>query len=192
MFTNKLANVCKQNTWPQLLGLIQCILGPIFLTYFCLTKGRHSEGPHEIHPISFQKCSRGGVCHLGVGWSVTHPSPPPLHATPHPWNIFGKKWDGFHGVLHYVSLLVDKNRLGKSAPIHIELAPICIESAPIISQFVGKHGYWGLMQKSVPITMFNWLLTLTFTLTVTCGAGQPPGVIVDNDLALKSIMYQCF
>ena len=34
---------------------------------------------------------------------------PPLHDTPpHPWNSFGNKWDGFHGVLHYVSLLVDK------------------------------------------------------------------------------------
>ena len=31
----------------------------------CLPKGRHSEGPHEIHPISSQNCSRGGV---GVGW----------------------------------------------------------------------------------------------------------------------------
>ena len=41
MFTNKVANVCKQNTWPQLLGPIQCVLGLIFRTYFCLTKGRH-------------------------------------------------------------------------------------------------------------------------------------------------------
>ena len=34
----------------------------------CLPKGRHSEGPHEIHPISSQNCSRGGVGHVGVGW----------------------------------------------------------------------------------------------------------------------------
>ena len=48
----------------------------------CLPKGRHSEGPHEIRPISSQNCSRGGVgscrgggvsCrggvgHVGVGW----------------------------------------------------------------------------------------------------------------------------
>ena len=27
--------------WGQLLGPIQCVLGPIFQTYFCLTKGRH-------------------------------------------------------------------------------------------------------------------------------------------------------
>ena len=69
MFTNKLANYWGQfNTyWGWLLGLIQCVLGPIFWTYFCLPKGRHSEGPHEIHPISSQKCSRGGVCHVGVG-----------------------------------------------------------------------------------------------------------------------------
>ena len=35
----------------------------------CLPKGRHSEGPHEIHPISSQNCSRGGVgsCRGGVG-----------------------------------------------------------------------------------------------------------------------------
>ena len=35
----------------------------------CLPKGRHSEGPHEIHPISSQNCSRGGVgsCMGGVG-----------------------------------------------------------------------------------------------------------------------------
>ena len=40
----------------------------------------------------------------------TWPTPTPPHPTPtHPWNNFGKKWDGFHGVLHYVSLLVDKN-----------------------------------------------------------------------------------
>ena len=39
---------------------------------------------------------------------MTHPTPTP----PHPWNNFGKKWDGFHGVLHYVSLLVD-NEEGK-------------------------------------------------------------------------------
>ena len=32
----------------------------------------------------------------------------PPHLTPsHPWNSFGHKWDRFHGVLHYVSLLVD-------------------------------------------------------------------------------------
>ena len=37
------------------------------LEHFCLPKGRHSEGPHEIHPISSQNCSRGGVCHAGVG-----------------------------------------------------------------------------------------------------------------------------
>ena len=41
----------------------------------CLPKGRHSEGPHEIHPISSQNCSRvgcvmqgwGGSCRGGVG-----------------------------------------------------------------------------------------------------------------------------
>ena len=37
----------------------------------CLPKGRHSEGPHEIHPISSQNCSRGGVGHAGVGWGVS-------------------------------------------------------------------------------------------------------------------------
>ena len=40
---------------------------------FCLPKGRHSEGPHEIHLICAQNYSRGGVkwgrvCHAGVGW----------------------------------------------------------------------------------------------------------------------------
>ena len=34
---------------------------------YCLPKGRHSEGPHEIHPISSQNCSRGGVGWGGVG-----------------------------------------------------------------------------------------------------------------------------
>ena len=34
----------------------------------CLPKGRHNEGPHEIHPISSQNCSRGGWGHVGVGW----------------------------------------------------------------------------------------------------------------------------
>ena len=45
----------------------------------CLPKGRHSEGPHEIHPISSQNCSkggvgscRGGVGHAGVGWGVSY------------------------------------------------------------------------------------------------------------------------
>ena len=65
--------------------------------YFCLTKGRHSEGPHEIHPISSQKCSRGGVCHVGVGcvmqgWGMSYRggegcvihSTPPLYDTPYP------------------------------------------------------------------------------------------------------------
>ena len=51
---------------------------------------------------------------------MTHPTPPlcdpphptlPLHDPPHPWNIFGKNIPGFHGLLHYVSLLVDKNSL---------------------------------------------------------------------------------
>ena len=41
-----------------------------FVGNFCLPKGRHSEGPHEIHPISSQNCSRGGVGwgRAGVGW----------------------------------------------------------------------------------------------------------------------------
>ena len=44
------------------------------------------------------------------GRHPTLPHPILPHPTlPHPWNNFGKKWDGFHGVLHYVSLLVDKN-----------------------------------------------------------------------------------
>ena len=44
----------------RLLKNYACILGN-----YCLPKGRHSEGPHEIHPISSQNCSRGGV---GWGW----------------------------------------------------------------------------------------------------------------------------
>ena len=53
---------------------------------------------------------------------MTHPTPawhtppPPLHdpphnppTPPHPWNIFGKNIPGFHGLLDYVSLSVDKN-----------------------------------------------------------------------------------
>ena len=174
MFTNKLANY-----W----GPIQCVLGPImgadsmhigadFLNLFLSTKkGDIVKDPMKSIPFLPKKCSRvgvchvgvgcvmqgwggvchigwGGVCHVGVRWSVWHTPPPPLYDTshptptwhtpplhawqtpplndrPHPQNIFGKKWDGFHGVLHYVSLLLDKNRFGKSAPI-------CIESAPII------------------------------------------------------------
>ena len=48
---------------------------------------------------------------------MTHPTPPlydtptpPLHdppTPPHPWYIFGHKGAFFHGLLHYVSLLVD-------------------------------------------------------------------------------------
>ena len=39
----------------------------------------------------------------------TWPTPPYLHPTPpHPWYIFGHKGAFFHGLLHYVSLLVDK------------------------------------------------------------------------------------
>ena len=43
---------------------------------------------------------------------MTHPTPswptPPLHDPPHPWYIFGHKGAFFHGLLHYVSLSVDK------------------------------------------------------------------------------------
>ena len=43
---------------------------------------------------------------------MTHPTPPlydPPHPTPpHPWYIFGYKGAFFHGLLHYVSLSVDK------------------------------------------------------------------------------------
>ena len=35
---------------------------------------------------------------------MTHPTPTP----PHPWYIFGHKGAFFHGLLHYVSLSVDK------------------------------------------------------------------------------------
>ena len=34
----------------------------------CLPKGRHSDGAHEFQGCSSQKCSRGGVGHVGVGW----------------------------------------------------------------------------------------------------------------------------
>ena len=37
-------------------------------SYYCLPKGRHSEAAHEIQGCSSQKCSRGGVGHVGVEW----------------------------------------------------------------------------------------------------------------------------
>ena len=36
-----------------------------FITFNCRPKGRHSEGPREIHPICAQNYSRAGV---GVAW----------------------------------------------------------------------------------------------------------------------------
>ena len=56
---------------------------------------------------------------------MTHPTPPawptpppPYHymthpTPPHPWYIFGHKGAFFHGLLHYVSLSVDKNGIQK-------------------------------------------------------------------------------
>ena len=35
--------------------------------FYCLPKGRHSDGAHEFQGCSSQKCSRGGVG-VGVGW----------------------------------------------------------------------------------------------------------------------------
>ena len=48
--------------------------------FYCLPKGRHSDGPHEFQGCSSQKCSRGGVggsCrggvgHVGVGWGGSY------------------------------------------------------------------------------------------------------------------------
>ena len=37
---------------------------PMILLYF-RPKGRHSEGPHEVHPICAQNYTRGEV---GMGW----------------------------------------------------------------------------------------------------------------------------
>ena len=35
---------------------------------FCLPRGRHSEAAHEKRLLCAQKCTRGGVGHVGVGW----------------------------------------------------------------------------------------------------------------------------
>ena len=35
--------------------------------HFCLPKGRHSEEAHEKRLLCAQKCTRGGVGHVGVG-----------------------------------------------------------------------------------------------------------------------------
>ena len=36
--------------------------------FYCLLKGRHSDGPHEFQGCSSQKCSRGGVGWVMQGW----------------------------------------------------------------------------------------------------------------------------
>ena len=35
---------------------------------YCLPKGRHGEGPHKKRLLCAQKCTRGGVGPVGVGW----------------------------------------------------------------------------------------------------------------------------
>ena len=51
MFTNKLANLCKQNTWPQLLEPIQCILGANFPNLFLSNKRETVKDPMKSIPF---------------------------------------------------------------------------------------------------------------------------------------------
>ena len=41
---------------------------PFTMWLNCLPKGRHSEAAHEKRLLCGQKCTRGGVGHVGVGW----------------------------------------------------------------------------------------------------------------------------
>ena len=107
---------------------------------------------------------------------MTHPTLPlhdPPHPTPpHPWNIFGKNIPGFHGLLHYVSLSVDKNSpnnfiyhlswLKKLSPAHTH---------PLISIHESLTAYELLLFKLellIKCLNVNWEKIQLIILSVTC------------------------
>ena len=70
----------------------------------------HPTPPHPTPPLHDAPTPP----HSTPSWP-TPPHPfmnhPPHPTPPHPWYIFGHKGAFFHGLLHYVSLSVDKNYL---------------------------------------------------------------------------------
>ena len=44
------------------------LLSQLTALAYCLPKGRHSDGAHEFQGCSSQKCSRGGVGWVMLGW----------------------------------------------------------------------------------------------------------------------------
>ena len=95
----------------------------------CMTHPPHSTLPHPT-----------------PSWH-THPTQP----HPHPRNSFWHKWDGFNGVLHYVSLLVDK-KLPTISIVHM---------AGLFSQWMSKANI-AKIKFSKKKLLTTWLMVDTY------------------------------